>query len=271
MDKGIIDFHIHFAGEDVMYQDEDDGQQYDYSIDLILQEMDESGTEYALISSLEPMMRTSWLSSNRPGGLLHGGNEKVAEAVARSKGRLLGAFVPNPYKEAGEIRDEIKLFVETYDFRAIKLHPWLGSYPANAWELIPVFEAASELRLPVLYHSGTIPFTTPAEMFDMAKRFPEVPVVMGHAGGTELWYDVMALAEHADNLLIETSGQPNRIFIQEFAFRFGAKRILYGSDWLGQPGKMLFRKLEMEEVDLSPSDKEDIFRRNAWKMLKLTS
>jgi|LSQX01.2.fsa_nt_gb predicted TIM-barrel fold metal-dependent hydrolase len=268
--RDITDFHIHFAGEDAMYQkDKGSSASLDYSIDEIIEEMDYTQTRYAIISSLEPMLRYSWSDVNKDGGLPYGGNECVASAIVKSGGRLLGAFVPYPYRSARQIEKDIEHFVKDHDFRAIKVHPWLGSYPANAVELYPVFEVASEYRLPVLYHSGTIPFTTPAQMYDMAKRYPDVPVVMGHAGSTELWHDVIALAAEADNLFIETSGQSNRIFLEEFAARIGSDRILYGSDWLGQPGKMLFRKLEVEELELSEADKENIFRNNANRLLGL--
>lgn len=269
MKRRIIDFHVHFAGEDAIYQKDGDGNEYDYSINSILAEMNDTGTDYALISSIEPMIRDSWRIVNHKNGLVHGGNEKAAKAIEESNRRLIGAFVPYPYKCSEEIQDEIKYFVNTYNFRAIKLHPWLGGYPANVQEIYPVFEVASQLKLPVLYHSGTVPFTTPAEMFDMAKRFPKVPVIMGHSGGTELWHDVMVLAEYAENLYIETSGQSNRIFLQVFVKKFGSERVLYGSDWLGQPGKMLFRKLEIEELELTEDEKNNIFWNNAKRLLKL--
>lgn len=267
MERQVIDFHVHFPAR--IYPDSIYQNQFDYSIDSILEEMKLSGTEFALISSIEPMLRSSWANLNERTGKKYGGNKLAAEAIKSSQGKLIGAFVPNCFQTSKQIKNDIALFVGNYNFKAIKLHPWLGGYPANIAQLNPVFEISHELNLPILYHSGTIPFTTPAEIFDMAKKYPEVIILMGHAGGTELWHDVFALAKYADNLLIETSGQSNKIYLEKFIEKYGSKRVLYGSDWLGTPGKMFFRQLEIDELNITDDKKEDIFSQNAKRILNL--
>jgi len=267
MNQKVIDFHVHFPAK--IYPKNEKEEQFSYQIEHLIEEMDRSNTAISLISSIEPMLRNNWSSLSDGRGKKYGGNEVAAEVIEQSKGRLIGAFVPNCFQNAAMIKKDIHFFTVSHHFKAIKLHPWLGAFPANAQELYPVFEIASELELPVLYHSGTIPFTTPAEMFDMAKQFPRVKIVMGHSGGTELWHDVMALVEYADNLLIETSGQPNRIFLEKFVEHYGSERVLYGSDWLGTSGKMIFRQIEIHELNVSDQDKENILVRNARRLLKL--
>jgi len=269
MSQEVIDFHVHFPTNIYPKSKEEKQKQFIYQIDQLIEEMDISNTKIAVISSIEPMLRSSWSVLNNEKGKRYGGNETAFEAIKQSGGRLIGAFVPNCFQNAEVIKRDIQFFTEQYHFKVIKIHPWLGAFPANSKELYPVFEAATELELPILYHSGTIPFTTPAEMFDMAKRFPKVKVVMGHSGETELWHDVMALTKYADNLFIETSGQPNRIFLEQFVQRYGSERVLYGSDWLGTPGKMIFRQLEINEIRISEYDKNNILINNAKRLLKL--
>jgi uncharacterized protein len=266
MKEKIIDFHTHFPAD--IYPKKKIKKQFIYDTSSIIEEMDNSNTAVSVVSSIEPMFRESWKVLN-PNGMKYGGNENAFQSIRNVKHRLKGAFVPNCFEKPQIIKEDINYFYENFDCRAIKIHPWIGGFPANSYKLKSVFEIATELKIPILYHSGTIPFTTPAEIFDMAKKFPKTVIILGHSGGTELWYDVMALANYAKNLYIETSGQPNRIFLEKFVEKYGSERVIYGSDWLGTTGKMFFRILEVKEIKISEKDKRNILFNNAKRLLKL--
>ena|GEM_PF-358228 len=264
----VVDAHTHFSG--VLYPRSQEERDLWYGADELLASMDLWGISVSIVSSIEPMRFYQW--STQEGrcdkATKYGGNEKIAEAVLLHPERLVGSYVPNVFESPKMIKAGIRRFVREYGFRQIKLHPWLSGFPANAAELNPVFEAASELGIPVLYHSGTIPYTNPAQMFDMAMKYPDVVVIMGHAGKGDLCYDALAVARYADNLYMDTCGQPNKVFLERCVAELGSERILFASDWLGSFGKLPFRRLEVEALDISEEAKANILLNNAERLFR---
>jgi hypothetical protein len=94
----------------------------------------------------------------------------------------------------------------------------------------------AELGVPVLHHATynalgpAAPHeSTPADVADLASRFPAVPLIMAHLGHTR----VKGLAEIAPhrNVLVDTSGsQPARGLLEEAVRRLGARRVVFGTD-----------------------------------------
>lgn len=251
--SGIIDAHAHLASTPGA------------SARDLVKVMDRWGVAKASVSHISALRLHDWESEGRAG------NAVIAEAMQEFPSRILGAYAPNPFLgKAEQVRDDILGQIERYGFRSIKLHPIWGGYPANAHELDPIFSAAQEAGIPILYHSGHIPYCTPAEIFEMAKRFPKVNIIVGHAGKTELCHDVLALARYAPNLYIETSGQPNRAFLERFIREIGSERVLFGSDWEGC-GKGVFplRILEVEELAISRAERQNILFGNAARLFRL--
>lgn len=267
--RNIVDAHTHFSG--VLYPRSQEERSLWYGAEEMLSSMNSWGISRSVVSNIEPMRLYQWSSQEgkSDNATQYGGNEKIAEAVVSCPDRLVGSYVPNVFESPRVIKAGIRRFVKEYGFRQIKLHPWLSGFPANAAELNPVFEVASELGIPILYHSGTIPYTNPAQMFDMAMKYPDVVVIMGHAGKGDLCYDALAVARYADNLYMDTSGQPNKVFLERCVAELGSERILFASDWLGSLGKLPFRRLEVEALDISEDAKTDILQTNAERIFCL--
>jgi len=265
----IIDAHTHFSG--VLYPRTQEERNAWYGAEELIASMDAWGIDISIVSSIEPMRWHNWSScgAEYSGATEYGGNEKVAEAVEHHGDRLVGSYVPNVFESAKRIKDGIRRFVREYGFRQIKLHPWLSGFPANAEELEPVYEAAAEVGVPILYHSGTIPYTTPAQIFDMAMKYPHVTVIMGHAGKGDLCYDALAVASYAENLFLDTCGQPNKVFLERCIAELGPERVLFASDWLGSIGKLPFRRLEVEALNISESARTSILCENAARLHQL--
>ena len=135
----------------------------------------------------------------------------------------------------------------------------------------PLMRRIQELGIPILYHAwykqteqGECE-STPAEVADLARRFPKVPIVMAHLTG-DGERGVLDILD-CPNVLIDTSGgQPEAGLVEYAVRRLGAERVIYGSDWpirdFGvQVGRVLGAHLNEAQSNL-------VFHGNAERILK---
>ena len=108
--------------------------------------------------------------------------------------------------------------------------------------------------------------STPADMADLAGRFPDVFIQMAHLGGARV-RGVLDIRPHA-NVTIDTSGsQPMGELIEYAVGMLGADRIVYGSD---VPGRDFCAQLgRVWGARLSETDRRKILYRNAERLLRL--
>lgn len=92
------------------------------------------------------------------------------------------------------------------------------------------FETALEHRLPVVCHTGTgAPFALPSLFIMPARKFPELPIVLAHAGGSVYWAEAIVAASVCPNIYVELSSlMPHHI--KEVIAHVPFERLLIGSD-----------------------------------------
>ncbi|MBI3697192.1 MAG: amidohydrolase [Acidobacteria bacterium] len=154
-------------------------------------------------------------------------NDQIAAAVRRFPDRLIGFATTYPNQDPDGAARELLRSIEL-GLKGLKFHPWLQSFPANSAYLYPCLEVCSKYRIPVLFHTGTPPYSQPFQVMEQARRFPEAPFIIGHFGKL-LFLDAVRSAELCPNVYLETSGA--QVADLEFALeRIGAERILFGTD-----------------------------------------
>jgi len=117
--------------------------------------------------------------------------------------------------------------------RGIKLHPRAQAFGFNDPAAEAIFAVASDARVPILVHAGRgmAPMDPLAEL---ALRFPEVPLVLAHAGIAGQGMFAAKLADHP-SVLYDTSAFAAIDVVELFA-RVPAERIVFASDSpYGQP------------------------------------
>ncbi len=74
------------------------------------------------------------------------------------------------------------LLTEYPQFIGLKFHPECEKLPANSPKYDKYLELAREFKKPCLFHSGHIKsrFSSPALIYEKAKQFPDVPIILGH-------------------------------------------------------------------------------------------
>ncbi len=113
--------------------------------------------------------------------------EQVAAFVRQEPDRFIGFGYVNPLnKEAPDEvlrqRDELGLF-------GLKLYPTTDGYAADDPHAFRVYEAASSIGMPVLFHQAGMPephdllrHTDPGQIDVVASCFPELRIVLAHLG-----------------------------------------------------------------------------------------
>jgi len=187
----IIDAHVHSGN---WWRN---GNLYDHTkdIDLFSKEPLPNGdtVEKVVVSNLDCMVRTN--NTQEPIHFMSDeieGNIKLAQLAKRNNKLLpLATCQPN----FGTVDNIKKLFSDNPNvFYGLKFHPEQLNLPANSALCNPYMEFAQKNDLPCLFHSGqtfdsaqgvATKVSKPAQIYELAKRFPKVPVIMAHLGGNE--------------------------------------------------------------------------------------
>ncbi|WP_428940132.1 amidohydrolase family protein [Fontivita pretiosa] len=111
----------------------------------------------------------------------------VAEYVGRHPDTLIGFLSVDPTQDGWE--REMRDGHEELGLRGIKLMPMYAGFFPDDHRLDPLWRYATQKRLPVLLHTGTtfiaqapLECTLPRRIDPVAKRFPEVKIIMAHLG-----------------------------------------------------------------------------------------
>ncbi len=173
-----------------------------------------------------------------------------AAAIARTAPERLvpfGSVHPRFTPDAdGEVRR-----LKDLGIRALKVHPPHQLFAANAYltdlpALAAVYASAEELALPVMIHTGTSVFPGARNRFadpmaadDVAVDFPDLTLILAHAGRPLYMETCMFLARRHPRVYLDISGiPPKRLLAYLPRLPEIADKVLWGTDWPdhGVPG-----------------------------------
>lgn len=201
-------------------------------------------------------------------------NDQVRD-FCRGRSRLIPFCDLNPHLFA-DLGDELRRKVEAEGFRGLKLLPSYHHYYPNQQRIYPLYQAAQDLDIPVLVHTGSSVFKgtrmkygDPLHLDDVAVDFPRLKLVMAHAG-RGFWYDrAFFLSRLHPNVYMEISGlPPSRLMTYFPELDRNAEKVIFGSDWPGNP--WIRRNMEaIRELPLGAEGVENILGGNAARLLRL--
>ena len=157
-------------------------------------------------------------------------HDRIARLAARRPGIVFGMASLSPRLEEAVYRREITRCIRELGFRAIKLDPAVHALPSNHPRCEIVYALARELRVPVLIHTGMgVPNALPALVIPPALRYPDVTIVLAHAGFAVFTPEALVAAEVCPNIVLEPSWCAS-YQVAEMVRALGAARVQYGSD-----------------------------------------
>jgi predicted TIM-barrel fold metal-dependent hydrolase len=156
--------------------------------------------------------------------------ELIAGAAGQTGGRVVAFARVHPFwreRAVADLRAAVAAGV-----RGLKLHPFMdGAFMANDPDLVhPLLRVAAEAGLVVLVHSGWGFNSAPGIVADLARSFPSVPVVMGHAGRYGYHREAAVVGADLPNLHYDVAGLATPGAIEELVALAGPERVLFGSD-----------------------------------------
>lgn len=151
-------------------------------------------------------------------------NRRVVEEARRYPDRLVPFARLDPKVSAAD--DAVAALED--GARGFKLHPRAEAFTLDHPNIDPIFAAAAEARVPVLIHAGTGVGSFGSTILDLAKRRRGCPIVLAHAGVSDLAWLWPEVPQHP-NLFFDTAWLVPADLLALFAL-VPPGRILYGSD-----------------------------------------
>lgn len=189
-----------------------------YTADQLVEDMDRYGVDRSVVIPF-PMVED-----------YRAAHDEIGAALRKYPDRLVGTACLNPFIPEGDFRDEVRRCVEQYGFRVLKLQPKFQPLNPLSPRSDFFWETALEHGLTVICHTGDgVPFSLPSLYISPARRYPDLRLVLAHAGGSVYFQESIIAAEVCPNIRIELSTlMPH--FVREILAHVPSSRLMIGSD-----------------------------------------
>jgi len=278
----IIDVHTHIFPADVCEKREDyfNGEGpfkllYDspksriIGADALVESMDEHGVDKSVTFGF-PWKKADYYKMH---------NDYILESVNQYPDRLIGLCCVDMYSEGAAA--EVERCLDAGLSGVGELAFYLSGIEVEALsKLEPVMAMCREKEVPIMIHTNEpvghlYPGKTPntlAQIYNLAKTFPENKIILAHWGGGIFFYMILKkeVKETLKNVYYDTAASPflydpdiYRIAIETA----GAGKVLFGTDYPLIPPKRYFK--EIDQAGVSQEDQVRICGANAASLFKL--
>ena len=246
----IVDAHQHIGSCRVFdYPDQ--------TAEDLIKNMDEKGIDVSIVQPFPGAFP-------QPARAEH---DRIARMAEKYPGRIFGMCSSNPHViKPKEWVAEIERCVHDLGFVAVKLHTIGHGLSPMCKDGMRVFETANRLGIAVMVHTGIGgQMCAPTQVIPAAKKWPDLPIILGHAGFPLQTPDAVNVASLMDNIYLETSWCMGDDIV--WAVReLGVEKVMFGSDLLNNTMTEL---VKAEESGLTKTELEGFFAQTALKVFKL--
>lgn len=180
-------------------------------------------------------------------------HDRIAALSAATGGRVRGIVNLTPHQEHSAYAAEAARCVSELGFVALKLHTLGHAVEPGSADGRMVFTEAARLAVPVMVHTGGtgVPFASPTHVLPVAREWPEVPVVLAHAGMGVATREAAIVAQLCPNIYLETSWC-GTLDTAMLVSTIGPERLMLGSDGPANLGVEIakYRALGLDPADL---------------------
>lgn len=181
-------------------------------------------------------------------------------------GRIWGVFDMTPTLDDDEYIAEAVRCIKELGFVAMKLHPSMHGCIPGSNHAEKVYDTARKLNVPLIVHTGTgAPNALPSAMIPIAKKYPDLPIVLAHSGAYVYTAEAILAAQLCDNIYLEFSWSAAHR-IREAVKKIGIERVMYGSDI---PSNVPVELAKVEGAEMTDTEKELYLGENAINLFKL--
>lgn len=248
--------------------------------DKLVGNLDKAGVDVGVIFSVD------WATLTGEARVLNKDiNKHFSEVAKRHAGYFWPLVAIDPRRP--DAAEQVEEGVREWGMKGVKLMPSAGWYPDNP-QFFRFYDKVRELELPIVWHSGGWEigweYAQPMYIASVGEEYPEVPMVMAHAG-LESWQQALLAASIMPNIYLDLSlsGQWSYWLNREKFYEWlrymmdeaTASKLLFASDW---PGPNNWTPLE-EWVDafrnpktgikFSKEEMEMVLGRNAQQVFRI--
>ncbi|MFZ7134280.1 MAG: amidohydrolase family protein [Eubacteriales bacterium] len=193
-------------------------------------------------------------------------HNRIHRFAKDNPGKIWGVVDINPSNEDDVYVSEVTRCVKELGFIAVKLHPYLEATKPLGPQAIKVYETARRLGVPVIVHTGNgIPLALPSLLIPIAKKYPDLPIVLAHSGSWTYFDEAVVAAHMCDNIFLEMS--TTGVFHLAAGLKsVGASKMMFGSDGCLNVGPELAK---VEALDLSDEVAEQYLSKTAMNLYNI--
>lgn len=198
----------------------------------LIAEMDDAGIDKSVIFGVD----WAYGVTGEPKVRNREQNKYLADYAKEYPGRFIPLAALDPRRP--DVIEQATVAIEEWGMKGFKLMPSAGFMP-NDPLCFPFYEKCAEWKVPIMFHSGGLEFnwqySSPNLIASAAEEFPEVKMIMAHAG-LESWEQCRLACAALPNVYMDIS-------IRQFDYQINHEKF-YGwlrdmIDWTG-PWKILF-------------------------------
>lgn len=191
-------------------------------------------------------------------------HDLIGAALRAYPDRFSGSACIYPFVPESDFRDEVRRCGEELGFCALKLQPQYQALNPLSARSDFLYEAALEQKMAVVVHTGAgAPYALPSLYIMPARRFPELPLILGHAGGGLYAAEAIVAACVCDNIYVELSSlMPHHI--EEVLAHVPPNRLMMGSDL---PVSLEAEVVKILSLNIDEADKREILWGTASRLL----
>lgn len=183
-----------------------------YKVESLLELMDKAGIDKSMIcSQLETI-----------------DNDYIFDCTMKYPDRTLGFAVINPWDMDGEA--ELEHCFQDYHFHGLKMNALRFGYSADRHSVLdPFFDICRKYHKCVVAHGMSDMFSIPDKWAEMAKTYPDIPIVLFHIGVPMMMEHSCKLARDIPNFYLSTCAAyvPTMKMAYDIA---GPEKVLFSSD-----------------------------------------
>jgi predicted TIM-barrel fold metal-dependent hydrolase len=255
----IIDAHTHL-GMDI-FTSQEGSSEFLTRTKSYIEQLKEAGIDKAFTFTLKGLY-----------GEAIEGNDELAMARDLYPEVILPWGTVYPRWPEARIRTEVHRCIRELGFLGIKLHPWSQGFSLASPGMDVIAEECIDLNVPVTFHDGTPVYSTALQVVNLARAYPKLKVLSGHAGLSEQWRDVIHPAKELPNYWVCVPSPTTQQGLQTLYDELGADKLLYGSDGGAfHPGTIHRALIQIRHLQAPDEDIETILSKNALNLVKYQS
>jgi uncharacterized protein len=221
----------------------------------MLRRMEESGVDATIVQPYPGATQAS------------GTHDRIAELCARHPGRFFGLASLSPHGDRDAYEREVERCVKELKFVGLKLHTIGHGVNPLSEDGDRVFATAHTLGVPVMVHTGPgVPFALPSLCIPSAQKYPDLKIILAHAGFAVFSAEAQVAASVCGNLYLETSwciGEDIRWMISTI----GPDRVMMGADL---PSNVPVEVAKYKALDLDATVYDQVMGGTAVNVFKLS-